>query len=279
MAAQPPAADGRGQVSAMDSVPLQTPEGQPYLACRGISKHFGAVQALTNVDLDLYLGEVVALIGDNGAGKSTLVKIISGTETASSGTISVEGKEISIRTPHDANAAGIETVYQDLALCDNLDVVANLFLGRERLLSPVFGSPLSEAEMERRTGEVLRSLHIRIPSVRSLVGTLSGGQRQSTAVGRAVLWGSKIVLLDEPTAALGVAQQREVLDLVRRLKDQGLGVVIISHNLQQVFDVADRLVVLRLGRVAANVKRSETSTEDVVAYITGAHAAGPAAKA
>ncbi len=276
MAAQPAAEDGRGQAGTADSVPLQAPEGRPYLACRGISKHFGAVQALTDVDLDLYLGEVVALVGDNGAGKSTLVKIISGTQTASSGTISVEGNEVSIRSPHDASAAGIETVYQDLALCDNLDVVANLFLGREELLSPLVGSPLSEPEMERRTIGVLQTLHIRIPSVRALVGTLSGGQRQSTAVGRAVLWGSKIVLLDEPTAALGVAQQREVLDLVRRLKDQGLGVLLISHNLQQVFDVTDRLVVLRLGRVAANVKRSEVSTEDVVAYITGAHAAGPA---
>jgi len=275
MAAQP----GAGDAGAADSVPLRTADDQPYLSCRGISKNFGAVQALSGVDLDLYLGEVVALIGDNGAGKSTLVKILSGTDTPSSGTISVEGNEVAIRSPHDANAAGIETVYQDLALCDNLDVVANLFLGREQLLSPFVGSPLSEAEMERRTEAVLRTLHIRIPSVRALVGTLSGGQRQSTAVGRAVLWGSKIVLLDEPTAALGVAQQREVLDLVRRLKEQGLGVLLISHNLQQVFDVADRLVVLRLGRVAANVQRSEVSTEEVVAYITGAHAAGPAAYA
>ncbi len=277
MAGQLAAEDGREQDGAVESVPLQTSEGRPYLACRGISKHFGAVQALTDVDLDLHLGEVVALVGDNGAGKSTLVKIISGTQTASSGTISVEGKEVSIRSPHDASAAGIETVYQDLALCDNLDVVANLFLGREQLLAPLVGSPLSEAEMERRTAAVLQSLHIRIPSVRALVGTLSGGQRQSTAVGRAVLWGSKVVLLDEPTAALGVAQQREVLDLVRRLRDQGLGVVLISHNLQQVFDVADRLVVLRLGRVAANVKGREVSAEEVVAYITGANVTGAAA--
>jgi D-xylose transport system ATP-binding protein len=279
MDGQSAAEDGRVHGDPVDSAPLPASEGRPYLACRGISKHFGAVQALTDVDLDLNLGEVVALVGDNGAGKSTLVKIISGTQTPSSGTISVEGKEVSIRSPHDANAAGIETVYQDLALCDNLDVVANLFLGREQLLSQTFGSPLNEAEMERRTAAVLQTLHIRIPSVRALVGTLSGGQRQSTAVGRAVLWGSKVVLLDEPTAALGVAQQREVLDLVRRLKDQGLGVVLISHNLQQVFDVADRLVVLRLGRIAANVKRSEVSAEEVVAYITGARETGPAAYA
>jgi D-xylose transport system ATP-binding protein len=277
MVGQPAAEDGRGQGDLADSVPLQASGGRPYLACRGISKHFGAVQALTDVDLDLNLGEVVALVGDNGAGKSTLVKIISGTETASSGTISVEGKEVSIRSPHDSSAAGIETVYQDLALCDNLDVVANLFLGREKPLSPLVGSPLNEAEMERRTTEVLQTLHIRIPSVRALVGTLSGGQRQSTAVGRAVLWGSKVVLLDEPTAALGVAQQREVLDLVRRLKDQGLGVLLISHNLQQVFDVTDRLVVLRLGRVAANVKRGDVSTDEIVGYITGARTTSPTA--
>jgi D-xylose transport system ATP-binding protein len=277
MVGQPAAEDGRGQGDLADSVPLQASGGRPYLACRGISKHFGAVQALTDVDLDLNLGEVVALVGDNGAGKSTLVKIISGTETASSGTISVEGKEVSIRSPHDSSAAGIETVYQDLALCDNLDVVANLFLGREKPLSPLVGSPLNEAEMERRTAEVLQTLHIRIPSVRALVGTLSGGQRQSTAVGRAVLWGSKVVLLDEPTAALGVAQQREVLDLVRRLKDQGLGVLLISHNLQQVFDVTDRLVVLRLGRVAANVKRGDVSTDEIVGYITGARTTSPTA--
>lgn len=277
MAGQPAAEDGQSHEGAAGSIPVQVSGGEPYLSCRGISKVFGAVQALSTVDLDLYLGEVVALVGDNGAGKSTLVKIISGTQTASSGTISIEGKEVSIRSPQDANAVGIETVYQDLALCDNLDVVANLFLGREQLLSSLLGSPLNEAEMERRTATVLQSLHIRIPSVRALVGTLSGGQRQSTAVGRAVLWGSKIVLLDEPTAALGVAQQREVLDLVRRLRDQGLGVVLISHNLQQVFDVADRLVVLRLGRVAANVKRSEVSTEEIVAYITGANLAGATA--
>ena len=244
---------------------------QPYLACRGISKHFGAVQALTEVDFEVSLGEVVALVGDNGAGKSTLVKIISGTIAESSGDIVVEGEVHNFKSPRDANAAGIETVYQDLALCDNLDVVANLFLGREvGLGGSLPGAPLSEAEMERRSLKVLQTLHIRIPSVRREVAALSGGQRQSIAVGRAVLWGSKIVLLDEPTAALGVAQQREVLDLIRRLRDQQIGVVVISHNLQQIFEVADRLVVLRLGRVAANVKRREVSINDVVGYITGA---------
>jgi D-xylose transport system ATP-binding protein len=254
----------------MDTAQSDAPNGKLYLKCEGISKHFGAVQALTDVEFDVNLGEVVALVGDNGAGKSTLVKIISGTEEASSGTIAVDGHPVAIHSPRDAVAMGIETVYQDLALCDNLDVVANLFLGRESTHGEYPGVPLSEGEMEKRSLSVLQSLHIRIPSVRSTVGALSGGQRQSIAVGRAVLWGSRVVLLDEPTAALGVAQQREVLSLVRRLKERGLGVVVISHNLQQVFEVADRLIVLRLGRVAANVKKDEVSAGDIVGYITGA---------
>ncbi len=237
------------------------------------------MQALKDVDFEVNLSEVVALVGDNGAGKSTLVKIISGTETATSGSMLVDGKEVHFRSPRDANAEGIETVYQDLALCDNLDVVANLFLGREMTPGEVPGVPLGEAQMEKRSKTILDTLHIRIPSVRTAVGSLSGGQRQSIAVGRAVLWGSRVVLLDEPTAALGVAQQREVLDLVRRLKQQGLGVVVISHNLQQVFDVADRVVVLRLGQIAANVMRKDVSTEDVVGYITGAQTVTSAAYA
>ncbi|HEV3312419.1 MAG TPA: ATP-binding cassette domain-containing protein, partial [Chloroflexota bacterium] len=254
----------------MDSQQASTAtNGQPYLRCRGISKHFGAVQALIEVDFDAYLGEVVAVVGDNGAGKSTLIKIISGTETPSDGQIFVQDEQKHFHSPRDSSAAGIETVYQDLALCDNLDVVANLFLGREQVPAPVAGAPLSEADMERRSLAVLQTLHIRIPSVRSTVGALSGGQRQSIAVGRTVLWGSKLVLLDEPTAALGVAQQREVLALVRRLRESGMGVVVISHNLQQIFEVADRLVVLRLGRVAANVKRADVTSDDVVKFITG----------
>lgn len=257
----------------------QLESGESYLKCVKISKNFGAVQALQGVDIEAYLGEVVALVGDNGAGKSTLVKIISGTETPSGGEILVNGRVVRFHSPRDSSAAGIETVYQDLALCDNLDVVANLYLGKESVPSGFPGVPLSEPAMEKESLRVMQSLHIRIPSVRSPVGALSGGQRQSIAVGRAVLWGSKIVLLDEPTAALGVAQQREVLDLVRRLRDQGLGVLVISHNLQQIFDVADRLVVLRLGRVAANVRRVDVSTEDVVGYITGAQTIGQAAYA
>lgn len=255
--------------STSDGTAASKEANQPYLRCVNISKNFGAVQALKDVNLEAYLGEVVALVGDNGAGKSTLIKIISGTETPSSGQIIVNGNVVHLRSPHDASAAGIETVYQDLALCDNLDVVGNLYLGREMSLN-FPGAPLSEPKMEKESLQVLQTLHIRIPSVRAAVGALSGGQRQSIAVGRAVLWGSKLVLLDEPTAALGVAQQREVLALIRRLRDQGLGVVVISHNLQQIFDVADRLVVLRLGQIGANVKRADVTPDDVVGYITGA---------
>ena len=260
----------------MESATSNETRETPYLSCQNISKRFGAVQALSGVDFDVGLGEVVALIGDNGAGKSTLVKIISGTEFATGGVIAIEGRPVTIRTPHDASRLGIETVYQDLALCDNLDVVANLFLGRERVPAHYAGAPLSEGEMEKRSAAVLDTLHIRIPSPRSKVGALSGGQRQSIAVGRAVLWGSRIALLDEPTAALGVVQQREVLDLVLRLKQQGLGVVLISHNLQQVFEVVDRLVVLRLGRVAANVVKNDVTATDIVGYITGAQTAAAA---
>jgi D-xylose transport system ATP-binding protein len=238
-----------------------------------VGKRYGAVQALHNVDFDVSLGEIVALIGDNGAGKSTLVKIISGTEMPSAGSISVEGTPVTIRSPHDASRLGIETVYQDLALCDNLDVVANLFLGREYTNGRFTGASLSQGEMEKRTTTVLETLRIRIPSPRVKVGGLSGGQRQSIAVGRSVLWGSKIVLLDEPTAALGVIQQREVLDLVLRLKEQGMGVVLISHNLPQVFEVVDRLVVLRLGEVVANVMKAEVNSEEIVSYMTGSRAA------
>lgn len=246
---------------------------QSLLELRGIKKAFGAVEALKGVNFSVYPNEVVGLVGDNGAGKSTMIKIISGTYEPTAGDIFVDGTPAVFRSPRDANAAGIETVYQDLALCDNLDVVANLFLGRETVAASFAGAPMQEADMEKRSASVLQTLHIRIPSVRTPVGALSGGQRQSIAVGRAVLWGSRLVLLDEPTAALGVEQQREVLSLVLRLKRQGLSVVIISHNLQQVFEVADRIVVLRLGQVVANVKASEVTGDDVVGYITGTQAA------
>jgi D-xylose transport system ATP-binding protein len=244
--------------------------GAPVLALRGISKSFGAVQALTDVDFEVYAGEVVALVGDNGAGKSTLIKCISGAHLPDTGTILVDGEAVKIHVPSDATHLGIETVYQDLALCDNLDVVANMFLGRETVHVPLLG-PMQELAMEKRSLEVLDGLHVTtISSVRQRVVSLSGGQRQSVAISRAVMWRVKVVILDEPTAALGVAQTEQVLALIRRLREQGLGVVVISHNLHEVFEVADRIIVLRLGRRVATFVHDGTTPEDVVAAITGA---------
>jgi D-xylose transport system ATP-binding protein len=251
-------------------------ERKPILQLTGISKRFGAVQALSNVDFEVYLGEVVGLVGDNGAGKSTLIKIVAGTYVADSGQYIFDGREVSVTSPHDATALGIETVYQDLALCDNLDVVANLYLGREQM-SPVIPGLLStvdEVAMEQQARRITGELHIRIPSVRSQVATLSGGQRQSVAVSRAVMWNSRVVLLDEPTAALGVEQTQQVKELIRRLRERGLGVVVISHNLADVFDVSDRIIVLRLGQRVATLSTHATNPEHVVAAITGAEFGG-----
>jgi D-xylose transport system ATP-binding protein len=228
------------------------------------------VQALTEVDFEVYPAEVVALVGDNGAGKSTLIKTIAGTHQPDDGKILFEGEEVKIHSPSDATRLGIETVYQDLALCDNLDVVANMFLGREEA-DPAGLGPLDELDMEKRSLEVLKSLNVTtIQSVRTPVAGLSGGQRQSVAISRAVMWNSKVVILDEPTAALGVAQTEQVLALVKRLREQGLGVVLISHNIQEIFEVADRIIVLRLGKRAATFKHEGTTPDDVVAAITGA---------
>jgi len=240
------------------------------LEMQGISKRFGAVQALTEVRFDVSSSEVVALVGDNGAGKSTLIKVISGIYRPDGGTVRWQGREVSVGSPNDAAALGIATVYQDLALCDNLDVVANLFLGHE-LATP--GGPLAlmdEVTMERRAVEVLRRLSVKIPSVRIPIASLSGGQRQSVAVARSVLGDNKVVLLDEPTAALGVAQTHEVLELIKRLRGQGLGVVLISHNLADVFEVADRITVLRLGRWVGTYDARTTSHEQLVGFMTGA---------
>lgn len=246
----------------------------PILELKGISKRFGAVEALSGVDFDVHPGEVVALTGDNGAGKSTLIKVIAGTHAPDAGTIRFEGVEVSIHSPRQAASLGIETVYQDLALCDNLDVVANMFLGRETVTGPAALGRMSELDMERHALDVLRRLNVTtIRSVRSPVAMLSGGQRQSVAISRAVMWNSKIVLLDEPTAALGVAQTREVLELIKRLREQGLGVVLISHNLHDVFEVADRITVLRLGRNVTTFERARATPEQVVAAITGAREA------
>jgi D-xylose transport system ATP-binding protein len=244
----------------------------PILELKGISKRFGAVQALSGVDFEVFPGEVVGLVGDNGAGKSTLVKVIAGTYQPDAGRYTFGGREVVINTPRDAAALGIQTVYQDLALCENLDVVANLFLGREKHQRP-FSKTLKiidETAMEKSASDFINELHVRIPSLRSRIATLSGGQRQSVAVARAVMWNSKVVLLDEPTAALGVEQTQQVKALIQRLRDRGLGVVVISHNLGDIFDVTDRIVVLRLGKRVATFDTHDVNQEQVVGSITGA---------
>jgi D-xylose transport system ATP-binding protein len=237
----------------------------------GVSKRFGPVQALDRVDFAVSAGEVVGLVGDNGAGKSTLVKAIAGINTIDDGAIRFEGQEVSISKPQDATGLGIATVYQDLALCDNLDVVNNLFLGREEMAPGVgrVSRQLDEVKMEHETADLLSNLAVTIPSLRSEVGTLSGGQRQQVAVARSLLGEPKVVLLDEPTAALGVPQTKQVLALIGRLRERDLGVVVISHNLVDVFEIADRIFVLRLGRSAGNFAASEITEEQVIGAITG----------
>ena len=247
--------------------PLEPPETQPRLLMRNISKSFGVVRALNGVDFEVYDGEVVGLVGDNGAGKSTLIKTISGVGPADEGEIFVGGQPVKITNPQMASRLGIQTVYQDLALCDNLDVVANLFLGREERCP---WRTLNEGDMERQGLSVLRTLDVKLPSARALVSTLSGGQRQSVAVAKSILRKAQLVLLDEPTAALGVAQTRQVLNLIRRLREQGLAVVVISHNLADVFEVVDRVIVLRLGKRVGTFEVKNTTPEQVVAAITGA---------
>jgi D-xylose transport system ATP-binding protein len=238
----------------------------PLLQLRGITKTYGSVEALTDVDFEVNPGEVMALVGDNGAGKSTLIKCIAGTHAYDSGQILFEGQEVNIHGPKDAARLGIEVVYQDLALCDNLDVVQNMYLGREE---HDWSQRLNEPAMEQHTATTLKSLAVTtIRSIRQPVATLSGGQRQSVAVARAVMWNSKLVILDEPTAALGVAQTEQVLALVRRLAEQGLSVVIISHNLHDIFETANRITVLRLGRNVGVFERATTTQQEVVEAIT-----------
>jgi len=235
------------------------------LSLRGIAKHFGPVQALTDVSFDIPAGQVTALIGDNGAGKSVLIKCISGIHHPEGGEFLWEGKPVQIRTPVDAAALGIETVHQDLALCDNLDIVQNMFLGREKARHLA----LDEEAMEKAAGETLAGLAVTtVRSIRQPVASLSGGQRQSVAIAKAVLWNSKLVIMDEPTAALGVAQTAMVLDLVRRLADKGLAVMLVSHNMNDVFEVADRVVVLRLGRTVAVKPAAELDRQIVVDLMT-----------
>ncbi len=248
---------------------VESPSSEPLLALNGYSKSFGAVDALKDVDLEVHAGEVVGLVGDNGAGKSTLIKAIAGVQPADEGETLFAGQSVSLNSPQAATGLGIATVYQDLALCENLDIVANLYLGQE----VVDGGPhvLNETAMEQKTEELLASLGVTtIRSVRTEVARLSGGQRQAIAIARSLLGDPKLVLLDEPTAALGVVQTKHILELIERLSDRGLGVIVISHNLADVFEVADRATVLRLGRIAGDYKIGDSSHEEIVAAITGA---------
>ncbi|CAB4607731.1 unannotated protein [freshwater metagenome] len=239
----------------------------PVIELKSVAKSFGAVQVLSGVNFVAMAGQVTALVGDNGAGKSTLIKGIAGVQSYDSGTILFEGNEVQIKSPVDASNLGIEVVYQDLALCDNLDVVQNMFLGREVVRS----ISLDDETMEQKAIKTLAGLSVRnISSVRQKVSSLSGGQRQTVAIARSVLWENKLVILDEPTAALGVSQTKQVLKMVRNLADTGLAVILISHNMQEVLAVADRIHVLRLGQMVANVKASESNLNSIVSYITGA---------
>jgi len=247
--------------------------GRPLLSLRGITKSFGAVQALRGVDLDIMPGKITALVGDNGAGKSTMIKTISGIWGPTSGEMYWEGEPVTARTPRDADALGIATVYQDLALCDNLDIVQNMFLGHELLAHRL----LDETEMEKSARQTLADLSVTsVSSVRQLVGSLSGGQRQSVAVARAVMRDSKLVIMDEPTAALGVSQTAQVLDLIRRLGDRGIAVLVISHNLSDVFSVADRLAVLYLGTLVSSGPVTEYDAQSAVELITTGDRSQPA---
>jgi simple sugar transport system ATP-binding protein len=252
---------------------------EPILEARGIMKDFGRVRALRGADFTVYPAEVVALVGDNGAGKSTLVKCLAGVEHPDAGEIVFEGSPVVLNTPTQARALGIETVYQDLALAADLDPAANLFLGREATRPGLLGKLgfLDKAEMHRRADEAFESLGVGLQDSSAPVANMSGGQRQGVAVSRAVTWASKVVFMDEPTAALGVVQTRHVLDLIRRVRERGLSVVLISHNLPEVFEVADRIEVLRLGERVAQLNRSEVGMEDVVRAMTGALTRGEVA--
>ena len=244
---------------------------QPILSLRSINKSFGPVHVLRDVHLDVYPGEVTALVGDNGAGKSTLIKCIAGIYTPDSGEYIFDGNQVTVHGPRDATALGIEVVYQDLALCDNLDIVHNMFLGREQKKGVV----LDESAMEVMARKTLDGLSVRtVKSIRQTVASLSGGQRQTVAIARAVLWNNKVVILDEPTAALGVSQTEQVLHLVRRLADSGIGVILISHNLNDVFEVADNIAALYLGQLAAQVRKADVTSSQVIELITTGKSAG-----
>ena len=252
-------------------------ERQPLLKLEGITRNFGAIEALRGVDMEISRGEVVALLGDNGAGKSTLVKIISGGLQPTSGSVVFDGRTRHFTSPGEAKAAGIETVYQDLSLCTNADVVANFFMGRE-LTRKVLGIPiLQEREMEAVVARAMASAGTRIPSLRTNVENLSGGQRQAIELNRFVHWGGKLVLLDEPFAALGVEQTRRGLETIRHVADQGIGVIVITHIMAQAFQVADRIIVIRQGKVAGDLRRQETNPDEVIDLITGGTLSGAGA--
>src|SRR5512144_786432 len=252
---------------------------KPVVRMRKISKAFGGVQALKGVDLDLYLGEVHALVGDNAAGKSTLIKTLAGAIQKDSGTISFEGHEVEISEPRDAKALGVETVYQDLALADNLDVPANVFLGREIMRPGLFGWLLDNARMEKQAKELLGRLKINIPNVRQRVRAMSGGQRQSIAISRCVCFNARVVILDEPTAALGVEETRKVYGLIQEMREHGRAVLIISHNLNHVFENCDRITVMKTGRTVGSRRVSETNQDEIVRMIVTGSADAAAARA
>jgi ABC-type sugar transport system, ATPase component len=248
-----------------------TDQKQIVLSAEGISKFFGSVVALNNVSLDVYEDEVVGLVGDNGAGKSTLVKILSGNFPPDKGVISLDGKKINFKSPSDARSMGIETVYQDLALCEQLDAVSNLFIGRELYRTICGFQVLQNKEMERVAVEVLGKIGTNFPSVREKVAYMSGGQRQAVALGRFIAWGKRLILLDEPTAALGIRETGHVLDLVAKTrKEKGVSMILISHNLQHVFQIADRIIVMRLGEIVGIREKKNTTPDEIVSMITGA---------
>jgi D-xylose transport system ATP-binding protein len=259
------------QSQSTAEAPGSTPLSKPLLALKGYSKSFGAVEAMKDVELELYAGEVIGLVGDNGAGKSTLIKAIAGVQPPDQGEAWFEGQAVTLDSPQAATRLGIATVYQDLALCENLDVVANLFLGQEVADGVPGVDVLDETAMEHKSVELLSSLGVTtLRSVRTEVASLSGGQRQAVAIARSLLGEPKVVLLDEPTAALGIVQTAQILKLIERLRERGLGVIVISHNLANVFEVADRIAVLRLGRMATTLETRDSSREEVVGAITGA---------
>jgi ribose transport system ATP-binding protein len=245
-------------------------QSPPVLQARGVSKEFGAVVALSDVSIDVYPGEIAGLVGDNGAGKSTLIKILSGVQGADSGTISLDGDAVHFASPADARSAGIETVYQDLALAGNMTIWANIFLGRERTHGPRRLHVLDKRRMAQEARDMLERLDLNVPPINSTVASLSGGQRQAIAIARAAAWGSKVIILDEPTAALGVGETHAVEEVIVGLRDKGFGILMISHNLQQIDRLTDRIWVLRRGHMVDHCRKADTNLEEVVSLITGA---------